>query len=124
MEFEVDRVENAGPVVARYDTGSHPNRPGDLPASTLSLAGVYQQAGFGADLSPDSGTIPLVDAGTDGTWSDSEMHNAMVTYWSRFAVRPQWALWVLYAHQHSVSLQLGLGHFPEGLFAVGVNIEY
>lgn len=107
MEFEVDRVENAGPVVARYDTGSHPNRPGDLPASTLSLAGVYQQAGFGADLSPDSGIIPLVDAGADGTWSDSEMHNAMVTYWSRFADRPQWALWVLYAHQHDAGESLG-----------------
>lgn len=107
MEFEVDRVENAGAVVTRYHTAAHPNRPADLPEETLTLAGVYEQAGFRVSLSEHSGTIPLVEAGADGSWSDSEMHNAMITYWSRFADRPQWALWVLYASLHDQGEALG-----------------
>ncbi|MFC4257798.1 hypothetical protein ACFOZ5_01995 [Marinobacter lacisalsi] len=107
IEFEVDRVENAGPVVHQYRTDAHPNRPSDLPANTLTLANVYEQAGFSTGVSADSGPIPLVEAGADGAWSDSEMHNAMVTYWSRFADRPQWALWVLYASLHEQGEMLG-----------------
>ena len=107
MEFEVDRVENAGPAITRYQTNAHPNHPADLPAETLSLASVYEQAGFGVDLSVEPGAIPLMEAGADGSWSDSEMHNAMITYWSRFADRPQWALWVLYAGQHEMGETLG-----------------
>ncbi|MFW5824618.1 MAG: hypothetical protein ACOCVV_06605 [Marinobacter sp.] len=107
VEIEVDRVENAGPVVTRYHTGAHPNRPRDLPEEELSLASVYEQAGFRVDRSPQSGTIPLLDAGSDGSWSDAELHNAMVTYWSRFAHRPQRALWVLYAGLHEMGESLG-----------------
>ncbi len=32
--------------------------------------------------------------------SDGELHDAMQTYWSRFADRPQWALWVFFAGLH------------------------
>lgn len=107
VEFEVDRVANAGEVVTGFDTASHANRPADLPAETLTLATVYQRAGFDVTMSPGASTIPLGDAGSNGTWSDSEMHNAMVTYWSRFAARPQWALWVLYAARHDQGRSLG-----------------
>lgn len=107
IEFELDRVENAGPVVTQYHTAAHPNRPSDLAAETLTLADVYEQVGFSAELSAASGSIPLVEAGADGAWSDSEMHNAMVAYWSRFADRPQWALWVLYASLHEQGEMLG-----------------
>lgn len=107
VEFEVDRVANAGEVVTGFDTASHANRPADLPAETLTLATVYQRAGFDVTMSPGASTIPLGDAGSNGTWSDGEMHNAMVTYWSRFADRPQWALWVLYAARHDQGRSLG-----------------
>ena len=107
MEFEVDRVENAGPVVTHYPTHAHPFRPPELPQETLSLAGVYERAGFGVTIAEESGTIPLIEAGADGAWTDSEMHNAMLTYWSRFADRPQWALWVLYAGRHEMGETLG-----------------
>jgi hypothetical protein len=107
VEFEVDRVANAGNAVTTYDTGTHTNRPADLPSETISLATVYQRAGFDVTMSPNTTVIPNADAGANGTWSDGEMHNAMVTYWSRFADRPQWAMWVLYAAQHDQGRSLG-----------------
>lgn len=107
VEFEVDRVANAGTIVTAYDTSTHPNRPADLPAETLSLATVYERAGFGVTMSPNTTVIPTSGANANGTWSDAEMHNAMVTYWSRFADKPQWAMWVLYAAQHDQGASLG-----------------
>ncbi len=107
VEFEIDQVDNAGPIHTAYDTASHPNRPASLPAETLSLASIYQRAGFDVSLSPNTTIIPTADAGANGTWSDSEMHDAMVSFWSRFADRPQWALWVLYAARHDQGNSLG-----------------
>lgn len=107
VEFEVDRVANAGSVVTAYDTGTHPNRPTSLPNETLSLATVYKRAGFDVQMSPNSSIIPASGTGANGTWSDAEMHNAMVTYWSRFANRPNWAMWVLYAARHDRGRSLG-----------------
>lgn len=107
VEFEVDRVANAGKVVTTYATGSHPNRPASLPSETISLETVYERAGFDVTMSPSTSVIPTSDAGANGTWSDSEMHNAMVTFWSRFQDRPQWAMWVLYAAQHDQGPSLG-----------------
>lgn len=107
VHFEVDRVANAGTPVVTYDSGSHPTRPADLPIETLSLATVYRRAGFNVTMSAAASVIPNGDAGANGTWSDSEMHNAMVTYWSRFRDLPQWALWVLFAKQHDMGYSLG-----------------
>lgn len=106
VEFEIDRVENASATTS-YDTGTHSNRPPDLPLETLTLATAYQRAGFDVAISPNTSVIPIADAGANGTWSDSEMHNAMVAYWSRFADRPQWALWVLFAARHDTGRSLG-----------------
>jgi hypothetical protein len=107
VEFEVDRVENAGSAVTTYATSAHPNRPVTLPDETISLQTVYQRAGFEATMSPNVSTLPLSGAGSNGTWSDAEMHNAMVSYWSRFQNKPQWAMWLLYAAQHDVGYSLG-----------------
>jgi len=107
VEFEVDRVSNAGTIVTAYDTGSHPTRPADLPNETISLATVYQRAGFDVSMSPNTSVLPTSGTGANGTWSDAEMHNAMITYWSRFANRPQWAMWVLYAARHDQGRSLG-----------------
>lgn len=107
IEFEIDTVSNAGSATTTYDTGSHPNRPANLPAETLSLASVYQRAGFDVSISPNASVIPAADSGANNTWSDSEMHNAMITYWSRFANKPNWALWVLFARQHDQGRSLG-----------------
>lgn len=107
VEFEVDRVVNAAAPTTTYATHSHPNRPADLPAETISMATVYQRAGFDVKMSPNTSVIPVAGAGANGTWSDGEMHNAMVTYWSRFADKPQWAMWALFARQHDQGFSLG-----------------
>ena len=107
VEFEIDTVSNAGVATTTYDTGSHPNRPATLPAEVISLASVYQRAGFDATMSPNASTIPAADAGANGTWSNAEMHNAMITYWSRFSNNPNWALWVLFAARHDQGRSLG-----------------
>lgn len=107
VEFEVDRVANAGAIHTSYATGDHPNRPGNLPSETISLGTVFERAGFDVTMSPNTTVIPTSGAGSNGTWSDSEMHNAMQTYWSRFSNRPQWAMWVLYAARHDSGRGLG-----------------
>jgi hypothetical protein len=107
VEFEVDRVENANLPTTTYATHSHPTRPASLANETISMATVFQRAGFNATMSPNSSVIPTSGAGANGTWSDGEMHNAMVTFWSRFADRPQWAMWVLFARQHDQGPSLG-----------------
>jgi hypothetical protein len=107
VEFEVDRVANSGAIVTAIDTAAHPNRPADLPAETVTLATVYRRAGFDVTLSPNTSVIPIGDTGANGTWSDDEMHNAMITYWSRFSNSPRWALWVLYAARHDLGRGLG-----------------
>ncbi len=107
VEFEVDRVADAAAPTTIYDTASHPNRPADLPNETISMATVYQRAGFQVALSPNTAVIPTTGAEANGTWSDGEMHNAMLTFWSRFADKPQWAMWVLFARQHDMGPSLG-----------------
>jgi hypothetical protein len=107
VEFEVDQVENATPVVTSYDTGSHPNRPGSVPAEVVDFATTYRRAGFNVTMSPNVSSIPLTGAGANSVWSDAEMHDAMVTFWSRFQDRPQWAMWVLFAAQHDRGRSLG-----------------
>lgn len=107
VEFEVDRVQNAGSIVTSIATHAHPNRPASLPSETITLTTAFDRAGFGASFSPNASVIPNSGAGTNGTWSDTEMHNAMVTYWSRFANRPSWAMWVLYAARHDQGRSLG-----------------
>ena len=36
-------------------------------------------------------------AGLDARWSDAEMHDAMLVFWSRFSATAQWAMWVFFA---------------------------
>lgn len=107
VEFEVDSVANATPVVTSYDTASHPNRPATLPAEVIDLQTTFRRAGFDVKMSPNASVIPTSGAGANGTWSDAEMHNAMVTFWSRFSNAPQWAMWVLFAARHDIGRGLG-----------------
>ncbi|MGO6889453.1 MULTISPECIES: hypothetical protein [Rhizobium] len=107
VEFEVDRVADAAAPTTTHATQSHPNRPADLPNETISMATVYQRAGFEVTMSPNSSLVPITGAGSNSTWSDGEMHNAMVAFWSRFADKPLWAMWVLFARQHDQGFSLG-----------------
>lgn len=106
VEFEYDHETGITPDL-EIDTCAHPNRPASLPCQTLSTEAVYRRAGFDAKRNAAVSEIPT--DGSDGnlTWSDAEMHDAMQTYWSRFANKPQWALWTLFAKQHDMGAGLG-----------------
>jgi hypothetical protein len=106
VEFEYDRVSDAV-AVTTINTYDHPNHPASLPNEALSIETVYRRAGFNASVSPGSGVIPLAAAGPDALWTDQEMHDAMQIHWSRFANKPQWAMWVLFARMHVTGPNLG-----------------
>ena len=107
VEFEYDAAAGTTPVTS-VRTGDHPNCPPDLPAESLSIGTVFRRAGFFVRRSGGDGQVPLLPmAGADGVWSDAEMHDAMQSYWSKFADAPQWSLWVLFASLHVEGESLG-----------------
>jgi hypothetical protein len=105
VNFEFDWAQGKAATTV-YDTGSHPNRPASLPAENLTIENVYRRAGCQVTTSP-GGAIPLGKAGADAVWSDLEMHDAMQTYWSKFANKAQWAMWVFFAAMHESGSGLG-----------------
>lgn len=96
VDFEFDCAEGETATTS-VDTCAHPNHPAALPCGNLSIQTVYKRAGFDVKTSPGG---QVVGAGTDALWSDLEMHDAMQTYWSHFASKAQWGMWVLFASLH------------------------
>lgn len=106
VEFEIDNVEGVEGVTS-IGTYDHPDRPGDLASETLSVDEVYRRAGFDVRRTRATSTVPLAAAHDNRTWDDAELHDAMQTYWSRFADSPQWSMWVLFAARHDQGRGLG-----------------
>lgn len=106
VEFEYDRVSDATAVTTHNPT-SHPNHPGSVPNSTLSLESAYARLGIHVTKTGGGSVIPIGLAGSNTTWSDQEMHDAMQVHWSRWVDAPQWALWVLFARLHDRGTSLG-----------------
>jgi len=99
VEFELDRLAGTPPV-AEIDIGAHPNRPVTVPVETLSIEKIFRRAGFNVSKSGGDGVVSMAAAGVDALWSDMELHDAMQVYWSRFANKAPWSMWVLLAAQH------------------------
>jgi len=105
VDFEFDSAEGEAATIS-VDTCAHPNRPANLPCENLTIQTVFRRAGFNVTTSP-GGIVPLAGAGSDAMWSDQEMHDAMQTYWSHFASKAQWAMWVFFASLHEMGTSLG-----------------
>lgn len=105
VNFEFDAAEGESALL-RIDTGDHPNRPPTLVDESISIQTVFRRAGFDVITSP-AGTVPIQGAGEDAVWTDQEMHDAMQSYWGRFAARAQWALWVFFTSLHEDGQTLG-----------------
>jgi hypothetical protein len=100
VNFEFDYLKGQKEnVTTEIDTWAHPNKPANLPQETLTIKTVFQRAGFSVSVSP-GGEVPIRYAGTNKLWNDAELHDAMQKYWSRYAPKAQWALWVLFASQY------------------------
>jgi hypothetical protein len=103
VEVEYDSESPLVPVL-HIDTCAHPNRPATLPCENLTIRQVFQRSGFDTSISPNTSAVT---GAPGGTWSDMEMHDAMIVFWSRFANLPQWALWTFFANQHDFGSDLG-----------------
>jgi hypothetical protein len=106
VEFEYDCATGVLPVT-QIATCTHPNRPASMACENLSIERVYQRAGFRTKKSGSDNVVPLAGAGANATWSDNEMHDAMQTYWSKFANKAQWSMWVFFAALHDMGTSLG-----------------
>jgi len=100
VEFEFDRADGVAAVTS-VQTHAHPNRPATLPNQNLTIETVFSRTGFDVKKSGRDTIVPLAGAGTDVLWSDSELHDAMQLYWSRFANEAQWSMWTFFAWQHA-----------------------
>ncbi len=100
IQWEQDSVAGAVPFIS-YDTGSLPQPPGS-PARVLTVSKAYSEAGLDLQAAGTPNVIPVGAAGPGPapTWSDSELHSAMVNHFSLFANVPQWRVWLLVATSH------------------------
>jgi len=106
VEFEYDHETGVNPDL-EINTCAHPNRPASMQCERLSIERVYRRAGFNARRDPRVSDIPTDGPDPNATWSDAEMHDAMQIYWSHFADKPQWSMWVLFAKLHDMGHGLG-----------------
>jgi hypothetical protein len=109
VDFEYDHEVGIVPASPELtiNTCAHPNRPATLPCQTLSIETVFKRAGFDARNIGNASPIPNDGPDPGTNWSDAELHDAMQTYWSRFANTPQWALWTFFGKQHDLGFGLG-----------------
>ena len=97
IEFEEARERGIDPP-APYDTAALPSR---ARARTLSTIAAYDEAGIELRSGGEPQIIETRGAGADAAWSDAELHAAMQQHFTRFADRPQWAIWLLHAANHT-----------------------
>jgi hypothetical protein len=105
IDFEFDCATGEAATLS-VNTHAHPNRPPMLPAENLSIQTVFRRAGFDVTTSPGA-PVPIAGAGAGALWSDTEMHDAMQLFWSRFGAKAQWAMWVFFASLHETGNSLG-----------------
>ena len=98
-EVEVDIDREADAVTPEpFSTHIHPDRPGDLAESTLTLESAFAAAGVRITRTVD-GPAPITGAGSNHRWNYSELHDSMVLHWEAYANRPQWKMWIFLAGQ-------------------------
>jgi hypothetical protein len=100
ITFEQDSVAGTVPFVS-YDTGSLP-QPAGSADRTLTVSSAYGEAGVELLVGGTPNIVPVSAAGPGAapTWSDSELHAAMVSHFSKFSNSPRWQVWMLVATSH------------------------
>jgi hypothetical protein len=97
--FEQDRQDTVGGPFVSYNTGSLPSGG---PARTLSVPAAYAEAGIEMQTAGVTDVINTSETGANGTWSDAELHAAMVRHFSLWRDIPQWAVWLFHAQLHDL----------------------
>ncbi|MBS1806708.1 MAG: hypothetical protein JST84_00785 [Acidobacteria bacterium] len=96
VQLEQDRVTGTT-LFTSYNTGALPHIGA---ARNLSVVSAYAEAGIEMQLAGVSNIVPPAGAGPDLKWTDSELHNAMVTNFSLWKNVPQWKTWLFLATSH------------------------
>jgi hypothetical protein len=118
VDLEQDRENNVQPF-SSYDTGLLPSGG---PARTLTVAAAYAEAG----IEMRSAGVPnIVGAAPGGTWSNAELHNAMVTNFALWKEVPQWKVWLFHAMKHDLGAGLlGIMFDQQGRQRQGCAVFY
>ena len=117
IDFEQDREQSVKPFVS-YDTGSLPSGG---PARNLTVAEAYAEAGVEMRT---AGVCNVVHTASGSSWSDAELHNAMVAHFSLWADAPQWKVWMLHAYAYESPGVLGIMFDQRGQQRQGVAVFY
>ena len=99
VEIEEDS-ELGVTAFASYDTGSLSSGGS---ARTLDIGAAYAEAGVEMLTAGVSNVVPTAPG---GTWSDAELHAAMLNHFSLWKDDPQWKVWLLHAVRHDYGLGL------------------
>jgi hypothetical protein len=97
--FEQDRQDTVPTAFSSYNTGSLPSGG---PGRTLSVAGAYAEAGVDMQTAGVTDVVNTSETGANGTWSDAELHAAMVRHFTLWRDLPQWAVWLFHAQLHDL----------------------
>ena len=117
LELEQDREEEVAPFLS-YDTGSLASGG---PARSLSIAGAYAEAGIEVRT---AGTPNVVPTAPGSTWSNAELHHAMVSHFSLWKDAPQWKVWLLHGWRHDSPTTAGIMFDQEGQQRQGAAAFY
>jgi hypothetical protein len=104
VEFEQDFVEEIRPFTD-YDTATLPSGGS---ARVLDMRRSYFEAGIELVRSGGENAVAISLAGSDGTWSDAELHAAMTEQFTRWSPDPAWRVWILAATRHEDPKYRGL----------------
>jgi len=117
IDFEQDREQSVKPFVS-YNTGSLPSGG---PARDLTIAEAYAEAGIEMRT---AGVCNVLPTAPGSSWSDAELHNAMVAHFSLWADAPQWKVWMLHAYQYESRGVLGIMFDQQGRQCQGAAVFY
>lgn len=95
VQYEQD-IQQGTTAFDKYNTSSLPSGG---PSRELSVASAYAEAGIEMQIAGVSNIVSAAP-GTEGRWSDSELHASMVQQFSLWRNEPQWKVWLLVANDH------------------------
>jgi len=117
IDFEQDREQSVTPFVS-YNTGSLPSGGS---ARDLTIAKAYAEAGIEMRTAGECNVVPTAPG---SSWSDAELHNAMIAHFSLWADEPQWKVWMLHASEYETAGVLGIMFDQEGQPRQGAAVFY
>jgi len=120
IELE-EACERGVPRFESYDTGALPSAG---PRRTLTSVAAFHEAGIELTATKNLEVIDTSLAGANTTWSDAELHAAMEATFTRWADRPEWAIWLLHAADHDDPAIGGLMFDRRGAQRQGCAVFY